>query len=36
MNGKNNVNDGEWSAEDINSGYMNSERNHEDDVRAYM
>lgn len=36
MGSKTNVSDNEWSAEDINSGYMNSERDYSDDVRDYM
>jgi hypothetical protein len=36
MNSKTNVSDGEWSADDINSGYMNSDRNYSDDIRDYM
>ena len=36
MGGKDHVSDGEWSTEDINSCYINSDRNLEDDLRAYM
>jgi hypothetical protein len=37
MGSKTNVSDGEWSADDnMNSGYLNSDRNYSDDVREYM